>query len=56
MKTSDQDKFESGPQHGHSEPLIDESVNNTDSNNGTVISEDLRAEALDVMPDIGRRV
>jgi MFS family permease len=56
MKTSDQDKFESGPQHGHNEPLIDESVNNTDNNNETIISEDLRIEALDEMPDIGRRV
>jgi MFS family permease len=56
MKTSDQDKFESGPQHPHDEPLIDESLNYTHKNNDSVISEDLLAEAQDEMPDIGRRV
>jgi hypothetical protein len=56
MKTSDQDKFVSGPKHSHDEPLIEETVNYTSKNNDSIVSEDLRAEAEDVVPDIGRRV
>lgn len=56
MKTSDQDKFVSGPKDSHDEPLMYDSLGYSQKNNESVISEDLLAEARDEMPDIGRRV
>lgn len=54
MKTSDQDNFDSRPVRSHDEPLL-ESVVGTHADESQ-ISEDLRAEAADEMPEIGRRV